>query len=87
MNAVKDGRFRLSVSLDAVCHVFIEKFIDAGFFESRDEMIEAALDALARDIEANARRTAMEEGLPNAEDASLAELADMLGQSGRWREN
>jgi hypothetical protein len=50
-------------------------------------MIAAALDALARDMEASARKAALEEGLPDAEEASLEELADMLGQADRRRQN
>jgi Arc/MetJ-type ribon-helix-helix transcriptional regulator len=87
MDAVKGRRFRLTVSLDAECHAFVEKFIRVGFFASRDQMIAAALDALARDIETSARKAALAEGLPDAEDASLEQLADMLGASDRRREN
>ena len=87
MDASEDRPFRLTVSLDAECHAFVEKFIRVGFFASRDDMIAAALDALARDIEASARNAALAEGLPDADNASLEELADMLGESDRRRAN
>jgi len=50
-------------------------------------LIQLALEALSREIEGSAREAAIEEGLPNAEEASLEELADMLDESERRREN
>lgn len=87
MDASEHGRFRISISLDADSYAFVEKFMAAGVFESRDELFETALDALSREIEASAREAAVEEGCENANSASLEELADMLDRSGRWREN
>lgn len=86
MNASQPRR-RISIWLDTEYYAFVEKFMMAGTFESRDELFEAALDALIREIEACARQAAAEEGHQNAEDASLEELADMLDQSWRWREH
>jgi Arc/MetJ-type ribon-helix-helix transcriptional regulator len=86
MDASQNG-CRISIWLVTEYHAFVEKFMAAGTFESRDELFTAALDALAREIEASAREAAANEGHPNAEEASLEELADMLDQSGRWREN
>lgn len=76
-------RRRITISLSADSYAFVEKLIGAGFAESHDELIQAALEALSHEIEMSARSAALEDGCPNAEDASLEELADMLGQSDR----
>lgn len=77
------GRFCLSIRLDAESFAFVQRFMAAGVFESHDEMIAAALRALASAIETSARRAAVGLGCPGAEEASLEELADMLGRSER----
>jgi Arc/MetJ-type ribon-helix-helix transcriptional regulator len=87
MDTSTHGRFRLSICLNAESHAFVERFVTAGAFESADEMIAAALDALSRAIEASARRTAIERGCLGAHDASLEELADMLEGPGSRRNN
>ena len=86
MDAPERGR-RISIWLDEDSYAFIERFLAVEFFESRDEMIAEALGALAREIEASARDAAIAEGCPNAEQANLEELTDMLGESRRWRGN
>ena len=87
MDAPNHGRFQLSIVLDAQSHAFIEQFLDAGIFESPDEMIAAALDALFRIIEASARRAAIQQGWLDAEQASLEEIADMLEEVGSRRDH
>lgn len=66
---------------------FVERFMAAGVFASRDEMIATALHELARAIEASARRAAAEQGCSQAQEASLEELVDLLDQSARMRES
>jgi Arc/MetJ-type ribon-helix-helix transcriptional regulator len=87
MDTSTHRRFRLSICLNAQSHAFVERFVTAGVFESPDEMIAAALDALSRAIEASARRAAIEQGCLGAQDASLEELADMLDEFSSWRNN
>ena len=70
MNASKPRR-RVSIWLDEEYYAFVEKFMMAGTFPSRDQLFEAALDALVREIEESAREAATKEGYLNAEDASL----------------
>ena len=82
-----EHRRRISISLDADSYAFVERFLAAGVVESPDELFRVALDALCREMEACARKVAIEEGCPNAESASLDELADVLDRSGRWRDN
>jgi hypothetical protein len=79
MTASTDRRHtRIEIALDPEYHAFVEKMMSAGICASRDALFEMALDALARDMEAHARAAATLEGFPNAENASLEELADAL---------
>lgn len=78
MDALEQGRFRLSIFLDEQSHAFVERFVAAGVFESPDEMIAAALDALCRAIEASARRAVIQQECLGAQQSSIEELADML---------
>jgi Arc/MetJ-type ribon-helix-helix transcriptional regulator len=87
MGRSQQGRVRLSLRLDAESYAFVQRFMAAGVFESRDEMISAALQALARAIQTSARRAAVAHGCPGAEEASLAELADLLERSEQLRKN
>lgn len=87
MDATEQGGFRLSIFLDADCYAFVERFVTVGVFDSPDEMIAAALGALSDTILASARRAAIQQGCLGAEEASLEELADMLGGFGSRRNN
>lgn len=80
MDAPAHGR-RITIWLSAESYAFVEKLIEAGFAESHDELIQVALEALGNEIETSARNAALDEGCPNAEYASLEELADMLDDS------
>jgi hypothetical protein len=80
MDAPAHGR-RITIWLSAESYAFVEKLIEAGFAESHDGLIQVALEALGHEIETSARNAALEEGCPNAEYASLGELADMLDES------
>ena len=86
MDAPAHGR-RITIWLSAESYAFVEKLIDAGFAESHDGLIQVALEALGQEIETSARTAALEEGCPNAEYASLEELADMLDQSEQRQDN
>jgi hypothetical protein len=86
MDAPAHGR-RITIWLSAESYAFVEKLIDAGFAESHDGLIQIALEALGNEIETSARNAALEEGCPNAEYASLEELADMLDQSEQRQDN
>lgn len=87
MDTSEDGRFPLSITLDPDSYAFVERFMAAGVFASRNELFEAALGALAHAIEASARKAAAAEGYPESDEASLEELADVLDRSSRRREN
>jgi hypothetical protein len=87
MDTSAQGCFRLSILLDPESHAFVQRFVTAGVFESPDQMIAAALDALSRAIEASARRAAIEHGCVGAEEASLEELADLLDRFGSPRDS
>jgi Arc/MetJ-type ribon-helix-helix transcriptional regulator len=76
-------RVRISIELDADYHAFVERFITAGACASRDELFQRALDALAREMEGNARAIALAEGISDAGALGLEELADTLGPGSR----
>ena len=80
MGAPAHGR-RITIRLSAESYAFVEKLIEAGFAESHDGLIQVVLEALGNEIETSARNAALDEGCPNAEYASLEELADMLDES------
>jgi hypothetical protein len=87
MDALEQGGLCLSIWLDTDHYVFVQRFVAAGVFASPDEMIATALDALARPIEASARRAATAHGSLAAEEAGLEQLADMLDAPAAWQQN